>query len=126
MASAPQNGFGQSISVTHVLDLAAAALVGLVIASGLLMSAAQRRYLRLYREVHGVELLGGARVASSPWLYVAEYRGMMRSLSNAYDTVQANPDLERLRLSVRRRQRLMVSGFVLLVALVITRLAGVA
>jgi hypothetical protein len=90
-----------------------------------MMNNAQIRYVRLYREIHGVDLLGG-RWARRPWLFFVEFLGMMRTVFRAYDSAQSDPELERRRLAARRWKWITFTAFALLFALAVARLAGVA
>ena len=90
------------------------------------MSWYQQRYLSRYRRLRGVDPMQSDRMTTAPWLFFGLFPSMMRDTFAAYSTVQTEPELERLRGSVSRWKRIMMTAFGLLMLLTIIRLAGVA
>jgi hypothetical protein len=109
-----------------VLDAVALPLVLIFVAAGVMLRIAQSRYLDRYRQVHGVDLLGGTRYLAAPWLFFVDYLRLMRRFYAAYAAHQADLELERRRQGMRRWQWVAVSAWALMMLLALLRLAGIA
>lgn len=95
-------------------------------AAGALLSRSQSRYLSRYREIHGVDPFQTERIGPAPWLFFGLLARIMHDLFAAYSTVQADPNLERLRRKTELLKRLMLAAWALLMLLAIVRLASIA
>ncbi len=101
-------------------------MVPVFFAAGFVMTRCQQRYLARYRRLRGLDPLQSARIGAAPWLFFGLFPRMMRDVFAAYDTVQTEAELERLRRDVQKWKRITMSAFALLMLLAIVRLAGIA
>ena len=96
------------------------------IAAGALTAWSQRRYLARYREVRGIDPFQAERIGPAPWLFFVLLPRISRDLYSAYSTVPRDPELERLRRTVQRWQRVAIAAWLLLMSTAIARLSGIA
>lgn len=113
-------------TIVTVLDQVSLLCALVFLLAGVLMAWSQSRYLAKYRQVHGNDPLQSDRIGRAPWLFFALLPRLSRDLHAAYTVAQADSELERLRRTVQRWQRLAIGAWALLMALAVIRLTGTA